>query len=185
MRRVDSLEKTLMLGGIGGRRRRDDRGWDGWMASLTRGTWVWVNSWTWWWTGRPGVLRFMGSQRVGHYWETELNWTDPELACHWRTHLLTQLVPSLRRALDGNSVEEGHGVCSIKGTGACHPGKGERVVTDVVWICLVKIWLYSNWSYCFMFIVCKLCYCFKFSRDTVALYCLYSEWITPTTPPWG
>ena len=73
MWRVDSLEKTLMLGGIGGRRRRDDRGWDGWMASPTRWTWVWVNSGSWWWTGRPGVLRFMGSQRAGHEWTTELN----------------------------------------------------------------------------------------------------------------
>ena len=73
LQRVDSLEKTLMLGGIGGRRRRDDRGWDGWMASLTRWTWVWVNSGRWWWTGTPGVLQFMGSQRVGHDWTTELN----------------------------------------------------------------------------------------------------------------
>ena len=48
--------------GLGARRRGDDRGWDGWMASLTRWTWVWVNSGRWWWTGRPGVLRFMGSQ---------------------------------------------------------------------------------------------------------------------------
>ena len=46
------------------------------MASLTRWTRVWVNSVSWWWTGRPGVLRFMGSQRVGHDWATELNWTD-------------------------------------------------------------------------------------------------------------
>ena len=60
MRRVDLLEKTLMLGGIGGRRRGDDRGWDGWMASLTRWAWVWVNSGSLWWTGRPGMLRFMG-----------------------------------------------------------------------------------------------------------------------------
>ena len=52
----------------------DDRGWDGWMASLIRWTWVWVNSGSWWWTGRPGVLRIMGSQRVGHDWATELNW---------------------------------------------------------------------------------------------------------------
>ena len=73
MRRVDSLEKTLMLGGIGGWRRRSDRGWDGWMASLARWTWVWVNSGSWWWTGRPGVLRFIGLQRVGHDWATELN----------------------------------------------------------------------------------------------------------------
>ena len=52
----------------------DDRGWDGWMASPTRWTWVWVNSRSWWWTGRTGVLRFMGSQRFG---QTErLNWTE-------------------------------------------------------------------------------------------------------------
>ena len=49
----------------------DDRGWDGWMASLTRWTWVWVNSGSWWWTGRPGVLHSMGSQRVRHNWVTE------------------------------------------------------------------------------------------------------------------
>ena len=53
----------------------DDRGWDGWMASLTQWTWVWVDSGNWWWTGKPGVLRFMGSQRVGHNWASELNWT--------------------------------------------------------------------------------------------------------------
>ena len=76
MWRVDSLEKTLMLKGIGGRREGDDRGWDGWMASPTRWTWVWVNSGSWWWTGRPGVLRFMGSQRVGHDWVTDLIWSD-------------------------------------------------------------------------------------------------------------
>ena len=51
-------------------------GWDGWMASLTRWTWVWVNSRSWWWTGRPGMLRFVGLQRVGHDWATELNWTE-------------------------------------------------------------------------------------------------------------
>ena len=76
MRRVDSLEKTLMLGGIGGRRRRDDRGWDGWMASLTLWKWVWVNFGSWWWTRRPCMLQFMVSQRVGYDWATELNWTE-------------------------------------------------------------------------------------------------------------
>ena len=60
--------------GLGAGGEGDDRGWDGWMASLPRWTWVWVNSGSWWWTGRPGVLRFMGSQRVGHDWATELNW---------------------------------------------------------------------------------------------------------------
>ena len=52
----------------------DDRGWDGWTASPTQWTWVWIYSESWWWTGRPGVLQFMGSKRVGHDWVTELNW---------------------------------------------------------------------------------------------------------------
>ena len=76
MRKADSTEKTLMLGKIEGRRKGDDRGWDGWMASPTQWTWVWVDSGSWWWTGRPGVLRLMGSQRVRHDWVTELNWTE-------------------------------------------------------------------------------------------------------------
>ena len=70
----------------------DDREWDGWMASLTQWTWVWVNSGSWWWTGRPGVLQFMGSQRVGHEWATELNWTEcvrgPVIAS--QTHLVSR-----------------------------------------------------------------------------------------------
>ena len=77
MWRVDSFEKTLMLGKIEGRRRRGRQRMDGWMASPTQWTWVWVDSGSWWWTGRPGVLQFMGSQRVVHDWATELNWTDP------------------------------------------------------------------------------------------------------------
>ena len=76
MRRVDSLEKTLMLGGIGAGGEGDDPGWDGWMASPTQWMWVWVNSRRWWWTGRPGMLQFMGLQRVGHDRVTELNWID-------------------------------------------------------------------------------------------------------------
>ena len=61
--------------GLGAGGEGDDRRWDGWMASPTQWAWVWVNSGSWWWTGRPGVLWFMGSQRVGHDWATELNWT--------------------------------------------------------------------------------------------------------------
>ena len=61
--------------GLGAGGEGDDRGWDGWMASLTWWTWVWVNSGSLWWTGRPGVLWFMGWQRVGHDWATELNWS--------------------------------------------------------------------------------------------------------------
>ena len=63
--------EALGAGGEG-----NDRGWDGWMASLTQWTWVWVNFGGWWWTGRPGVLQFMGLQRVGHNWVTELNWNE-------------------------------------------------------------------------------------------------------------
>ena len=86
---------------LGARGEGDDRGWDGWLASRTRWTWVWVNSGRWWWTGRPGVLRFMGSQRVGHDWATELNWTgscvsswpkkaDPEYHLTWQISSLSQ-----------------------------------------------------------------------------------------------
>ena len=73
-------EKSWLFGrlwcweGLGAGGEGDKRGCDDWMASLTRWPWVWVNSGSWWWTGRPGVLRFMGSQRVGHNWATELNW---------------------------------------------------------------------------------------------------------------
>ena len=74
MQRVDSLEKTLMLEGLGAGGEGDDRGWDGWMASPTWWTWIWVNSGSWWWAGRLGVLWFMGSQRVRHHWVIELNW---------------------------------------------------------------------------------------------------------------
>ena len=52
----------------------DNRGWDGWMASLTRWTWVWASFGSWWRTGKPGVLQSMESQRVRHDWVTELNW---------------------------------------------------------------------------------------------------------------
>ena len=68
MWRTDSLEKTLMLEKIEGRRRRDNKGWDGWMASPTQWTWVCTSSRSWWWTGKPDVLQSMGSQRVRHDW---------------------------------------------------------------------------------------------------------------------
>ena len=71
IRRTDSLEKTLMLGKIEGRRRWGDRGWDGWMASLTRWAWVWASFGSWWRTGKPGMLQSMGLKRVRHDWVTE------------------------------------------------------------------------------------------------------------------
>ena len=71
MRRVDSWKRPWSWEGLGTGGEGDDRGWDGWMASPTRWMWVWVNSGSLWWTGRPGMLQFTGSQRVG---ATELNW---------------------------------------------------------------------------------------------------------------
>ena len=74
MQRADSFEKTLMLGKIVGRKRRGQqrmRKLDGIIDSMDMG---WVDSGSWWWTGRPGLLRFMGSQRIGHNWE--MNWTE-------------------------------------------------------------------------------------------------------------
>ena len=61
--------ERLKAGGEG-----DDKGWDSWMASSTQRTWVWASSGSWWWTGKPGVLQSMVSQRVGYDWMTELNW---------------------------------------------------------------------------------------------------------------
>ena len=61
-------------GKMGARGKGDDRGLVGCMVSLTQWTWVWVDSRSWWWTERLGVLRFMGLQIVGHDWATELNW---------------------------------------------------------------------------------------------------------------
>ena len=71
MRKIDSFEKTLMLGRIEGGKRREWRGWDVWMASPTWWTWVWVSCGSWWWTGEPGMLKSMGRK------ESEpLNWTE-------------------------------------------------------------------------------------------------------------
>ena len=86
MQRADSFEKTLMLERLRAGREGADRGWDGWMASPTQWAWVWVDSGSWWWTGRPGVLWFMGSQRVRRDWATELNST---FYIHMHTHTHT------------------------------------------------------------------------------------------------
>ena len=71
MRRANSLQKTLILETLKAEVEGDNRGYDGWMASLTRWTWVWAWSGRWWTTGKPGILQFMGLQRVRHGWATE------------------------------------------------------------------------------------------------------------------
>ena len=100
MSKADSLGKKpwcwerLKVGGEG-----DDRGWAGWMASLAQWTWVWVDSRSWWWTGRPGVLQFMGLQRVGQDWATELNWVSimvqtkaQEVQYFWNKHKQGEMI---------------------------------------------------------------------------------------------
>ena len=89
--------ERLRAGGEG-----DNRRWDGWMASPIQWTWVWVNSRSWWWTGRPGMLWFMGSQRVRHDWAIELNWRTICVFCLEMTHVqiilnyrLTHITPVL------------------------------------------------------------------------------------------
>ena len=76
---------------VGG--ERDGRGRHGWMASRTRRTWVWVGSGSWWWTGRPGVLQSMGSQRVRPDWVTELNWKVNPVATWWKRKVLKENYP--------------------------------------------------------------------------------------------
>ena len=80
--------ERLKVGGEG-----EDRGFNGWMASLTWWTWIWTSSWCWWWTGKPDVLQSMGSQWVRHNWATELNWTELKLyftsiTFVWDIHIL-------------------------------------------------------------------------------------------------
>ena len=96
--------------GLGAGGEGDEREWDGWMASLIQWTWVWVNSGSWWWTGRPGVLRFMGSQRVGQDWVTELNWTKSGAKRMKKNEeILWELQVKNNVCIYGNSEEKGEG----------------------------------------------------------------------------
>ena len=106
IRRTDSLEKTLMKERVKAEGEGDNRGWDGWMASLTQCTWVWASFGSWWWTGKPGVLQSMGSQKVRHDWVTELKWTG-------RFPAFPHGMRSWRMRAMGTWVSE---TCSIQGT---------------------------------------------------------------------
>ena len=119
MRRVDSLE-VWRWEGLGAGGEEDNWGCDGWMASRTRWIWVWVNSGRWCWTGRPGVWQFMGLQRVGHDWATELNWTDNNNDCSWKrcnTQILSEeqnleIFPEVNRGEKTRTLEESEALIS-------------------------------------------------------------------------
>ena len=119
MGRADSFEKTLMLGKIEDRRRRGqkDRRLDDWMVSLTRWTWVWAGSRSWWWTGKPGMLQSMGSQRVGHDWGTELTQTDFKI---WVQRFLGRETTRAKVSSESSlSIEKGKkevSMAEVKGT---------------------------------------------------------------------
>ena len=96
MQRLTHLKRPWCWERLNARGEEDKKGWDGWMASLTHGTWVWVDSGSWWWTGSPGLLRFMGLERVGHDWVTELNWTELEYLENLTLLRFTALVTSTK-----------------------------------------------------------------------------------------
>ena len=110
--------------GLGAGGEGDDRGWDGWMTLPTRWAWVCVNSGSLWWTGRPGVLRFMGSQRVGHDWVTELNWTKTQSANAERGTLCQGRV-ALVRGTRPLWLAEGR-TTGVKGEGRARDGSGQN-----------------------------------------------------------
>ena len=102
MQRSDSVEKTLMLGKMKAGGEGADRGWDGWMASLTQLTWVWVCFRGWCWTGSPGVMQLMLSQRFRHSWVTELNWTDePNIGA---PQYVRQMLTSMKGEINSNTI---------------------------------------------------------------------------------
>ena len=104
MRGTDSLEKILMLERLKWGGEGDDRGWDGWMASLTQWKWVWVNSGSWWWTWRPGMLQSMGLQRVQHNLATELNLLNDLIIDHSHYSFNVKTDSSLANAVPSSWV---------------------------------------------------------------------------------
>ena len=116
---------NLKAGGEG-----DNRGWDGWMASLTQWTWVWASSRSWWWTG--SLASCMGLQRVGHYWATELNWNyEKELTFSFESESVSHSVVSDSLRLHGlhspwNSPGQNTGVGSLSLLQGIFPTQGSN-----------------------------------------------------------
>ena len=121
MWRADSFEKTLMLGKIEGRRRRG-RQRISWLDGITDSMdVVWVNSGHWWWTGRPGVLRFMGLQKVGHDWATELNWTDSNIkGCYGGGEWQEYEIVGWHHWLNGREFQQAPGDSEGQGSLVCY-----------------------------------------------------------------
>ena len=120
MQRTDSLGKILMLGKIEDGSRR---GWQRmrWLDGIIEsGHMRLSNSWSWWWTGRPGVLQSMESQRVGHNWVTELNWPDAGKVWRWEEKGMTEdEMVGLHHQLDGHKFKWGPGFVDGQGSLAC------------------------------------------------------------------
>ena len=122
----------------------DDRGWDGGMASLTQWTWVWMNSGSWWWTGRPGILWSMGLQGIRHDWATELNWTEHNRnhcpLCKWfSAYIMGELSLILdQRDFCHNIVRKELGSCDNR-VKITH----DLPATFILWI-NIKIWYYVS-----------------------------------------
>ena len=131
--------ERLRAGGEG-----DDRGWDGWMASPTQWTWVWVDSGSWWWTRRPGVLQFMGSQRVRHDWATELNW----LFFVNKNDIEDSPAGAVDRSRPANAEDTG----SVPGWGRFHmPLRNQASTPQLLWAlepASCSYWSPCAWSLC-------------------------------------
>ena len=108
--------------GLGAGGEGDDRGWDGWISSLTRWAWVWINYGSWCWTGRPGVLGFIGLQRVRHNWATELSWTEYVYYRDWEVQICNHQSGEPRRP---NGVNSSPSLSLTAGEDWC-PSSGEK-----------------------------------------------------------
>ena len=124
--------------GLGAGGEGDDRGWDGWMASLTGWTWVWVNSWSWWWTGRPVELQFMRSQRVGHNWATDLIWSD---LTDSKNYLICDSI-SVRYPEKANLWRQSEGLRFSEAEGWGH----EVTMTNDTGRCFERMEMFCSWT---------------------------------------
>ena len=159
MQRADWFEKTLILEKLRAGGEGDDRGWDGWMPSPTQCTWVWVNSESWWWTGRPDILRFMRSQRVGHDLTTELNWVFISFAKYAEVELLYHMV---QHWLDGHESQWAPGVGDGQGGLACCDSWGYKesdMTEQLIWYDTIRFSIFSCLRSLHTVFYSELCQC--------------------------